>query len=571
MFQLNGSAIGTVLTPPYSISVTAPTTATSGSTLTLTAIVTDAAGNAASVNKGIQVVSSGVIVGEVLSDTTGLPLQGATLQVLGQTGATQTSDSAGRYSIPVTSSQLFLDISEPGSSGGVPAMVTVERQVAVQSGVGTVPVDARMTPLAAPVTISASGGTVGTGAITLTVPAGGATTSYYLTPLSQQGLPGLLPLGWSPIAAFDLQTNISASSALSANFSGLPTGTLYLVSYNYTVHAWNMVASNLSAASGALTVAIPSVGDYALVVSDPGVSIPAVGQPLTGVSMVTLPTNAISTGSLNPANIAPTGGTAIASLAVQSSASLPSGTVIQAQVIETYTLATGQALSEEPRYEDLLLYQNPAPPAGSVVGASFPVTPSQTFQPSQLTSGDVHLNILSGRESVRGETGGSDPVSVQSGDAILTVAAGSLSQDTAVAVTPESVDTFLPSSATLVPVSEYNVNFSGQTLTNAAQLSVGTQGLTPGTNVVIAQENRIAGVPYLVVVSLATVTTTNIVSQATTGLPGITQGGDYVFYELTIPTGFVSGTVSASSGPHRRDGANRCFAVCRVLGIQWQL
>src|SRR6202044_1888244 len=108
-------------------------------------------------------------------------------------------------------------------------------------------------------------------------------------------------------------------------------------------------------------------------------------------------------------------------------------------------LTSGQALSEEPRYEDILLYQTPTPGSGAVVGATFPVTPSQTFQPSQLTSGDVHLNILSGRESVRGATGGSDPVSVQSGDATLTVAAGSLSQDTAIAVTPESLDTFLPS------------------------------------------------------------------------------------------------------------------------------
>jgi hypothetical protein len=551
VYELNGSPIGTSATPPYNITVTAPSNATSGSTLTLTAIVTDIAGNTASANKGIQVASSGVVVGEVLSDPTGLPLQGATVQVIGQASQTATSDSQGGYSIPVTSSQLFLTVSEPGTSGGAPSMVTIERQVAVQSGVGTVPVDVRMTPLAAAAQITAAGGTVGTGAITITVPAGGATTSYYLTPLSQQGLPNLLPLGWSPVAAFDLQTNISTSAALSANFTGLPSGPLYLAAYSYSVHTWNMVTPNLSPSSGALTVSIPSVGDYALVVPDAGnsgIQIPAVAQPLVGVSMVTLPTSATSSGSLSPANIAPTGGTSMASLGVQSSTSLPSGTVIQSQVTETYTLTSGQLLSEEPRYEDILLYQNPAPSSGAV-GATFPVTPSQTFQPSQLTSGDVHLNILSGRESVRGATGGSDPVSVQSGDATLTVAAGSLSQDTAVAVTPETLDTFLPSTSVLVPLSEYNVNFSGQVLTNAAQLSVGTQGAAPGTNVVIVQEQRIAGVPYLVVVSMATVTATNIVSQSTPGLPGVTQGGDYVFYELNIPTGFVSGTVSASSGP----------------------
>jgi hypothetical protein len=552
VFELNGTEVGTALAPPYTVSVTAPITATSGSTLTLTAVVTDVAGNVASANAGIQVAASGVIVGEVLSDATGLPVAGANLQVIGQTGQSTTSNSQGQYSIPVTSSQLFLSVSQPGNSNGTPAMVTVERQVAVQSGVGTVPVDARMTALATPVIITASGGTVGTGAITLTVPAGGATTSYNLTPLSQQGLPGLLPLGWSPVAAFDLQANPSSSAYLSANFTGLPSGSLYLVSYSYNVHTWTMVTSNLSASGGTLTVPLPSTGDYALVVPDASntsIQIPAVGQPLTGVSMVTLPTNATSLGSLSPSNIAPTGGTSTASLAVVSSSTLPSGTVIQSQVIETYTLTSGQALSEEPRYEDILLYQTPTPGSGALVGAAFPVTPSQTFQVSQLTSGDVHLNILSGRESVRGATGGSDPVSVQSGGATLTVAGGSLSQDTAIAVSSEPINTFLPSTSTLVPLSEYNVDFSGQVLSNAAQLSVGAGSAVVGSNVVIAQIQRVAGVPYLVAVSMAQVTATNIVSQATPGLPGIVQGGDYVFYEVTVPTGFVSGTVSAGSGP----------------------
>ncbi len=552
VFELNGTEVGTALAPPFTVSVTAPTTATSGSTLTLTAVVTDIAGNVASANAGIQIASAGVIVGEVLSDATGLPLAGANLQVIGQTGQSTTSNSQGQYSIPVTSSQLFLSVSQPGNSNGTPAMVTVERQVAVQSGVGTVPVDARMTALATPVVITASGGTVGTGAITLMVPAGGATTSYILTPLSQQGLPGLLPLGWSPVVAFDLQANPSNGTSLSANFTGLPAGALYLVSYSYNVHAWSMVTPNLSASSGALTVPVPSTGDYALVVPDASntsIQIPAVGQPLTGVPMVTLPTNASSIGSLSPSNIAPTGGTSTASLAVVSGTTVPSGTVIQSQVTETYTLTSGQALSEEPRYEDILLYQSPTPSGGAQVGAAFPVTPSQTFQVSQLTSGDVHLNILSGRESVRGATGGSDPVSVQSGGATLTVAGGSLSQDTAIAVSSEPVNTFLPSTSTLVPLSEYNVDFSGQVLSNAAQLSVGAGSAVPGSNVVIAQIQRVAGVPYLVVVSMAQVTATNIVSQATPGLPGIIQGGDYVFYEVTVPTGFVSGTVSAGSGP----------------------
>ena len=551
VFELSGAVIGTVLAPPYGVDVSAPSDATSGSTLTLTAVVTDVAGNVASANKGIQVVSSGVIVGQVLSDETGLPLAGAGVQVVGQTGQSATSDSLGRYSIPVTSSQVFLSISQPGNSGSIPAMVTVDRQVAVQPGVGTVPVDARLTSIASPTTITDSGGTVGTGAITVTVPAGDPTTLFSLTPLSQQGLPGLLPLGWSPVAAFDLRTDIPAVVPLSANFTGLPAVSLNLVSYSYTVHAWTMVTPSLSNSSGSLSVPLPSTGDYALVAPDAGnanIQLPAAGQPLTGVPMVALPSAATGSGSLSPANIAPSGGTAMASLVVQSATPLPSGTVIRAEVTEKYTLTSGQLISEEPRYEDILLYQAPAP-SDAALAATFPVTPSRTFQASQLVSGDVHLDILAGRESARGETGGSDAASVQSGDATLTVSAGSLPQDTVIAVNLEALDSFLPSTSGLVPLSEYRVDFSGAVLSNAAQLSVGVGTAAPGSNVVVAKIQRVGGVPFLVVVSVAQVTASGIVSQATPGLPGIREGGDYVFYEVTVPTGFVSGTVSASSGP----------------------
>jgi len=110
--------------------------------------------------------------------------------------------------------------------------------------------------------------------------------------------------------------------------------------------------------------------------------------------------------------------------------------VIQANVQETYALTTGKKLSQAKRVEDIVLYQFSAP-SGSAGVATFPVTPSQTFQPQQFSSGNVHLDILAGRESIRGVVGGSEAVSATGGDATLTVAAGSLPADTAIAVAPE--------------------------------------------------------------------------------------------------------------------------------------
>lgn len=552
VIQLNGATIATLSAPPYTATFSLPTTASAGATETLTAIAYDAAGNATSSARGFQVVPSGVVTGQVLSDITGLPFAGATVQAIG--GGQDTSDNQGQYSISSNSPNLFLSITAASNSTtGAAAMVNIDRQVTLQSGVGTVPVDARMTPVAAPVSIGPTGGTLTAGNLTITVApnAVSSATNFHLTSLSQQGLPGLLPLGWSPVSTFDLRADSSTTASFTAAFTQMPSATLQLVQYNYNSHNWLMVTPNLTASQNSLSVPIPSVGDFALVVADTGSgapAVPAAGQPLAGVPMVTLPAGASATGSLSPPSASPTGGTSTATLSVQSSVPLPSGTVIQANVEETYSLTSGKQLSSPRRTEDILLYQYSAP-TGAAAVASFPVTPSQTFQPAQLASGDVHLDILSGRESIRGQVGGSDAATVTGGDATLTISAGSLPQDTAISVAPENLDTFLPATASLVPLAEYNLDFSGETLQSPAQLSVAAGTAQAGNTVLLAQVQRINDVPYLVVVSLAQVNGSSMVTQAVSGLSGITQGGDYVFYKLTSPSGYVSGNVTASSGP----------------------
>jgi len=251
------------------------------------------------------VVLAGVVTGQVLSDLTGLPLTGATVQIIGGSGQ-DTSDNNGRYSIPSNTSHLFLSVTLPANAtAGTPAMVTVEREVYLQSGVGTVPVDARMTPVAAGTSINASGGSLNSGNLGVNVAAGAVSsaTNFYLTPLSQQGLPGLLPLGWSPVTAFDLRSDSATAASFSAAISQLPSqATLNLVQYSYNSHNWLMVTPNLAATNGSLSVAVPSIGDFALVVADAGSSapaIPAAGQPLSGVSMVSLPSGASASGRPN--------------------------------------------------------------------------------------------------------------------------------------------------------------------------------------------------------------------------------------------------------------------------------
>lgn len=538
-FEVDGSPAATLTEPPYRFDLTVPAEARAGDTLTVTAVVTDAAGNSSSATRGVTVAAQGIVVGQVLSDATGLPLPGATIQVLG--GSRQdVSREDGRYSIPVDSSHLFLRITKAG-------MLPVEREIAVQPAVGTVAVDARLTPAAAPVSLDAGGGTLSAGGISVHVPSGGVAA---LTRRSAQGLPALLPLGWSPVAAFDLSTE--AAGPYTASFTGVPQGQdLQLAVYNTDAHAWTLVQRGLTSADGTLSAELPAPGSYALVLADdtePPLAIPEAGQPLPGTDMVLLPADAESSGTFTPPSLTPAGGTARATLTVQSSIPLPSGTVLQANVTETYTPSSGEAISEAVRSMDLVLYRYPAP-AGAALAADFPVTPSRSFPVADLLAGKVHLDILAGREGVRGQTGGSGAIVIQSGDASLAIASGSLPQDTAIALIASPLAAFLPSGPALAPLAQYTLDFSGAVLSLPAQLSAAAGTAQLGDTLLLAQIQRFGGVPRLVVVSLAQVSGDRIVSQPAPGLPGIMQGGEYVFYRLAEPLGFIAGLVSASGAP----------------------
>ena len=130
---------------------------------------------------------------------------------------------------------------------------------------------------------------------------------------------------------------------------------------------------------------------------------------------------------------------------------------------------------------------------------------------------------------------------------------------------PSRLSTFLPASATIVPLYEVAVDLSGRTLQLDAELSVVltsvAQGFlsaeasakadspVPGDTFLIARVERLDGVPHLVAVALADVVGDRLVSRVAAGLGGIRRGGRYVFYRATSPIGFLDGTATAAGNP----------------------
>src|SRR5262249_52501467 len=281
------------------------------------------------------------------------------------------------------------------------------------------------------------------------------------------------------------------------------------------------------------------------------------GSALEGVAMVAIPPAAISEGAFSPSVIPPSGGTALGALTVRSPLSLPSGTVVQAAVRERYSLATGEEASTEKRLLDIMVYRQPAPAAseaaapGASLGALFAIRPSRTFGPTDLREGSVDLDILSGREGVRGRTGGSGAVALEVAGASLVVRAGALAQDTAMSLAVDELSDFVPATGGLVPLEELVVDFSGRVLQVGAELSVASPGVPPDATLALARVEReiTGGVPRLAVVSLAELVGDRIVSRPHPDLPGITTEGRYVFYRSASPLGLVRGTTQSSGGP----------------------
>ncbi len=556
VFLINGVAGTPRTAPPFVQDLVVPDGARNGDTMDVTVRARDRAGNSFSVSRGVRIAADGVIVGQVLSDITGLNVAGASVSL--SSGASTITDESGRYLLSATDSSAVVLAEMEG-------MTSVQRAVTAQFGVGTVPVDARLTPRAGPLVTDGGDRTVDISSndprpwkVTLSIPANAFPqgTELRATPLSPQGLPLLLPLSWSPVAAFELRAGDPPAVGLSASVTGVDGATV-LVRHEAGIHAWRVVQTGL--APGAISVVLSQPGTYAFISQDPWyvfVTGPVPGEILSGVGAITLPSATVATAHGAPPTLPASGGVARGHVVVQSPGPVPSGSVIQAALTEQFGLASGDVASGDKRYQDLILYgfpppqtEVPPPSPGVILGATFPITPSRAFNATELSQGNIHVDVLAGRESVRGTIGGSGAIELDSGGAHLSIGAGTLPADVAVDFQSVPLSTYLAASGSLVPLEEVVVDLSAVTLAQTATLSRSAAGLSATDTYVVAKVERLAGVPKLVVVALGQITGGRLISVPYPGLRGITQGGRYVFYRSTGPVGFVKGVTSSTAGP----------------------
>jgi PKD repeat protein len=560
---VDGVEIARVAQAPYGATYRVPTGAAPGSILHVEARANDFSGNegSATAETAVVIAGSGLAIGEVYDDTTGLLLPGATVSLVGvdasgapYTQATQT-DGRGRFLIRAAAGQGVLTITGAG-------LTRVDRPVALRNGMVVEVLDSRLMLLGtpAPPVSGVLGGSVSINGNVLTVAAGTGigSTPFALTAVSVRGLGGPLPLGWSPVSVLDVTphgTAIAGSTFAVPNALHLPAGTpLVLARWDEAQSAWRAVGdASVSADASALQGSVDVTAQFSILLADTQPSAPAhpnAGELLGGVTAVPLPLDAMSLVTAQPKVIfySPGVKSDVTGL-LTSSAPIPSGTVIWSRITESYQFFSGAEIHPDPYTADIVFYQV----ANEAIrqGATYIVSPSLTFEPLSLESGVITVSLFvpsatpppiatvsSSGATLTAATGESIEVPPGAATDALPLQISGLSAAEVGALMPDGVDF----------IGALRLDFSG-TLALPATASVPMPpSLTDSTGILLVRLQELEGQTRLVLVAVGRVAGDRVVSDVSLGniadaFEGVRVAGRYAFVRMQALTAFAAGTV----------------------------
>ena len=558
----------------------------------------------------------GYVSGAVYDATNGRPLPSAQIDVLTPINAfnsrvttqstklhtptaSSVADDHGRYTRVLAEGAYTIQASASGYT-------TVWRQIVVPAGVGIVPIDIRLTKRGteqtangAALTLTNGGDTTVTRQAQLALAAASLANGkkVALTSVGGQSLAGLLPLGWSPLAAAEIAVDSSSAptsipgakltftlSSDDVTAINATTQTLSLVQYDSDRDEWRVVTPvAVIASGGATTFDLTTSGNYALVYADKaanvahptaahsGAALAGVANPCTTTPDVCRLTSRSFT--LNPSSVLPSGRTTATLVTDGAAKSYPSGTAVQAYIDEQLNLADGRVLVDPPFATDLLVYRNLAGDSGV---ATFHLAPTSQAAAVTLRDGVDHIRVVDypgriDRGSLIGSEGGRVP-----GDDTMSIdiPAGATTEALHASMTPLRADelaayniagfhvaagftlALTPSTDTQTPE---GATLGAFTLLKPAR---GTFTINGSTSQVIVAE-VLGNTPFGALVRLAALTTnsptqtagarvvtTKSIDAALFPVDGIIRDGRYLILTADNPIAFTWGQVrTAANGP----------------------
>ncbi len=520
---------------------------------------------------------SGFLLGTAIDNATGRPLAGARVLVFATNGTPlpeplpeQVTGTDGRFRLPVPAGTHDLTIVRPGYT---PAF----RIVTTGAGQGTDVFDPRLTPAAEQETIGEAGGVWGSGdSAIFTLPAGALAepTSVAVTRLDEQGLPALLPYGWSPRGAVWLELGgeaLQQEATLSLPVDSPNGTTLTLIHLDLATLQWRVLGSDL-VSSGRVEIELPVAaagltdGAWAAVEAENGALAPpppVVGAVLAASSRPAGDEATDADVTFNPRVVLPSQ-TSLATAIYTLSEDAASGLPITLLIEEELTLLDGSVRRQTPYQADLIVYHAP----DGTPRSRFQLRPSPAAQdlPLQLGVEKVTWQHYGG-EAVAGNVVGPEggTVSGPDGDRI-DLPPGAVADLTAIVLTRKAAADLglaVPPGTELAGVLE--LDLGGKRLLVPAALSL---ALSPapaaGEKGLLLQVVELeSGRAFRAVAALQATAngwTTSPIDALDLAWPGVREEGLYAFVRFTASIGdigYLRGTV------HDVGGAALAGAVVR--------
>ena len=409
-----------------------------------------------------------------------------------------------------------------------------------------------------------SGGMVTNHDISIQIPAGAVSqeSPAYLTPLDGQSLPGLLPLGWSPLQAFWLEFASLSPTPLAATLT--PWGAFNaneggaVVRFDEDRRGWEVVQLFASSSTNPITATLPGPGAYAVVVPDTGTTAPPAPQlgTLLAAAAAVFPDNeSLSAGGsvtppARPASLVSEEVTATAIAHItNASGPLPSGLALRCDFHETYRLADGTRRVTPP-YENFVIgYRRPGFGASNVLHAAFPVRPLVLFEAAELDEAVVSIDLLPPSEfggAVLTTEGGL----ATGGRFRILAGTGALESPQAALLRERAVSDFTNVASGLTVLGAFDLSIGA--VSPAQPLSLQLSNAPSNAWLVLARvlNNRQAYglTPVARFVTDAQGQLTSLETNAVERLPGITGPGQYLLAQVSEPQTLVRGVARNAQG-----------------------
>jgi hypothetical protein len=417
-------------------------------------------------------------------------------------------------------------------------------------------------------TITTSGGQLqdSTGAVQIQASANALppSSTMTLTVIDGQTLPGVLPLGWSPLRAFwfeaDAQLTQPVSALLRPDGGVQRSDSTALAYWNETNASWEVAQTLTGSGSTAVAATLSRTGAFAWVVADTGVlapPLPQLGHALqpTAVGLVDA-SSLTAAGSVNPATSlasrVPEEVTGTASLTITSSSGpLPSGLLLRCELSEDYQLQDNSRRFTS-TYENFITgYQRPGDSDPKTLQAVFPIRPLILLGSDQLSEATVRADVLTPTAFTGGvfETNG-NTIGIEGVQ--LTAHAGDFASRQAAlirALTPTNFQSLVADNSFSIAAA---VDLTVAAVVPGHSLSLQVTNLPTNGVFVLTRVLSDAGFAGLEPIERFQTDTNGSLStleiSSSGRLPGLTQAGQYLLLSVTAPQGLISGVALNAAG-----------------------